>query len=651
MVLVVSFMDIDMKSKTGCVNNFFVYVVIVTITAVTFAYPPPLEPTHSLEPLRLGYSNESLGNYTQGVYDQVRANGLFSDCNTMGIDALMVANNMWNMHDFTRDPVTGEVTMQFVDQTGGTYQDWSFASEQRCNEITDLAASNGVGLIYTFYLGNGCNWRILNDVLGTDYNKTYVSGPVRYGNLGEVPVPSPLEIGFWKEILLASVRQHAQYSLNYPNLVSGMSWDVESYAVTDCPESYGGTKAVNNNESFDDLTFASVCDVMIRRGLLAANYNPFSVAAVGRYYTFKSLGLLEDYFAIQGELIEQKVARPLREELDKINPNFVFGIYGGPTTDYIGGFLRGLSSPQAPAFVVHYDAYGPSRWHMTDTKFVRNYFINKGVTNFISMPGFLVHARQLASTDLGLDVKRINHLDNGNFWLFSSEEFTLQKDWAYGGPEWGYSWWLWENGINYINAVNIANQDSVPLVDSEKYLSYKLAPAGTELLTGNMYYPGTDSNLPISVSFSTPPDILYCDDANGMFNGLTRSGEHQTAWEISGSDIGQTLDTVVDLSQQRNIKKILVAHMNHALYPAPYLDFSVSISTDGQSYTPLLQRTYDAANPISGQLEDETGLYATVNLDQNARYIKVSFTITGLATSQMGLNSIAINELAAWGTP
>jgi len=195
-------------------------------------------------------------------------------------------------------------------------------------EFARTAQRYGLDVYFTEFLYIGESQQVANL---EPYAKAYVGGPVRYGASGEVAMPAPLERRYWLGLLLAAARFYAELSLECPN-VKGFLFDEETYA----PEFMW-----RNNSSLDDQTFTAVLEEMRKAGSLTTDVTALSIPREQRWSWLESQGLIKAYLEAQEGLVYERIARPFRTQVDKINPRFQLGFYPCAPNWFYHAWARG----------------------------------------------------------------------------------------------------------------------------------------------------------------------------------------------------------------------------------------------------------------------------------------------------------------------
>ena len=547
----------------------------------------------------------------------------FADCAGAGINTIIVDTRLISPL-LTTMKRNDSGQLEIVEWKASNLVKRPLVGREKYIEFANDAAAAGLDVLFTHQL-KWNEWDVLTEVLGVDYAKTF-NGPTRYGFTGEIPTPAPLAKGFWLDINLCAASFYAGVSQVCPN-VRGFLFDFETYGTKHGTTGFKGTALARNNGSFDDLTFAAVTDRMKQRGQLPADHACPNKAR--RYDDLKARGQLKTYFATQGELVIELIAAPFRRAIDQINPDFLLGFYPYHYTEYYDAWARGWATDRAPVLLVseseYYGMCAPST--LREIEKLRELGIN-----FRYLAGSMAHAGSLTPEALERNIRRERH-HVGDYWMFGAYCFTMQKDKP--NPE-GKGWWLVKPGREFWAAVGRANSAKGSLPQAEMYLPDRAAPPGSLLLTGNRHYDGLKADLDVKVAYTPAPDVTYAEDSDGdcLFDGGESNDPWLAGWEVKK---GQTYQAVVDLGRVCTLAKIYVKAGHLTMFPIPEGLFTVSVSSDGEEYELLGQRTTKR-----GKFRDRL---VWENLNLRGRFIKVSF----LAKDVPGRDGVGISEVAVWG--
>lgn len=180
--------------------------------------------------------------------------------------------------------------------------------------------------------GSPVGWTIGMNYPGTGFDPTRYQ-QCRGADGRPIKLISPLDLRFWREIMIPAFEEVARFSVKHPS-VKGITIDYEMYGyepVIFYPETIG----------FEDVAFHAVATHLPAE---ARDLPPER-----RYEWLRDRGLLGQYFGLL-EHEAEKLGRSIRVRIHSINPKFIFGAYqaGLPYTWFYRGLMRGMSTPEMP---------------------------------------------------------------------------------------------------------------------------------------------------------------------------------------------------------------------------------------------------------------------------------------------------------------
>ena len=149
----------------------------------------------------------------------------------------------------------------------------------------------------------------------------------------------PFSDKLWKDTILPRAAAHARRSKTSPAV--GMWLDFELYEKNDQQNVQWYT--------YDDLT--------IREFTAETGREIPDLPSEDRYDWFADNGLLDAFQAYQRNRYRDQV-RHVRQEVDKINPRFQFGLYPGPVQPFLPIACKELATDMAPIVLTPAETYG-----------------------------------------------------------------------------------------------------------------------------------------------------------------------------------------------------------------------------------------------------------------------------------------------------
>lgn len=455
----------------------------------------------------------------------------------------------------------------------------------------------------------------LKETLGP-YTRAYVQGPTRYISPGEKDAPGPLEERYWLGQLLAEAKFVAELSKTSPS-IKGFLIDVEMYA---------GDLMWRGNSSFDDQTYAAVTTQMQQKKLWNHSLDPAKVDRDKRYAWLYENNLIKHYFAIQEQLVSD-VAREFRREIDAINPDLAIGMLPYEVNWFYNAWLKGLANDNTPVMIISESEYGPGITPSVPA--IRDYLDTLDI-NYRYMPGFYFykHSPQQLAFHAGQALDSCN-----GFWMF-----TTYSIWQPDPSKLHTAYLIQAPAAQYWDALRKANVEN----DRSQPPDKRFSCPGYTLLTGNSHYAGPKADLPLKVSYSREPDVLFFDDPqkDKLFDG----GEHESVFAAAWhAKTGEEVSAVIDLSRPVTIEQLRLSGGHILSYYPSVVSGGIDILTsmDGEIYYHIAFETlYEGRGKnVPEMVYDRLGI--------KARYVKVLFK-----AKHANKNDVwTLSELAVWGTP
>ena len=162
------------------------------------------------------------------------------------------------------------------------------------------------------------------------------------------------------------------------------------------------------------------------------------------------------------------------------------------------------------------------------------------------------------------------------------------------------------------------------------------------MLTNNEFYPGPKLDLPLKVSYSNEPDVMYFEDQERtkLFDGGEMQSIGTVAWRAK---VDKEISAVVDLSKPMLLERIRFDGGHILSYYPSVVNGSIEILTsmDGKMYYPIATE-----NLLDGRGKDMPDMdYDKLGI--RARYVKIVFAAKNVKKYSVW----SISELAVWGTP
>ena len=499
-----------------------------------------------------------------------------------------------------------------VDWPGtGTYTKMPLQSPQDFRDYCNEAALHGLAVLFTHTLYS-VDWDQLA-ILG-GYQETYIGGPTRYSNPGWNKMPAPLEEKYWLGLFKGVAEFYANLSLVCPNVI-GFVVDFETY-----PGTNGSTYMPRDHSSFDDQTWSAVTAHL--------GVSPPAVSIDQRYYWMEGQGLLDDYFASQAALIRSRIADPIRQAIDAINPDFMLGFYPYWPSARLHAYVHGWSTPGAAVLVMNEDSYyGYRAPHMLSHVAA----LNATGANFVPLPGLMVHAQSHTPQGLEDDVHRIEHFQghDAGYWVFRTETFLTDPPGELTDPPEAF----WQ-------AISNANFGVTALSADQLFFPEEQAPTGSTLVTANRFFAGSQGGQPLNVTWSRSPDLTSFESPAGdeMFDG----GEKYNAWVAAWAPVlSEEIATEVDLGRVVALNKLTVRAATHLpRHTTCGGVLTIETSADGQFYAQLDQQTLSHSTKRSTP-------FMYQGLQVASRFVRVRFDVTDVPAN----SAYTMVELAAWATP
>ena len=164
--------------------------------------------------------------------------------------------------------------------------------------------------------------------------------------------PSPLDWNYWEKEILTPLKICANFSKNYSS-VGGIIIDLELYGLMP------GIYNIYQNYGFEDTAY-SVFVEKSKRFISEDIWKQLrGIPLKQRFHWLKDKGILELYYKILENTITE-YAKRVRNEVQKINPDLVFGFYqlNMPSNWFSRGIMRGFSSPERPALLFTFETTG-----------------------------------------------------------------------------------------------------------------------------------------------------------------------------------------------------------------------------------------------------------------------------------------------------
>ncbi len=161
------------------------------------------------------------------------------------------------------------------------------------------------------------------------------------------------------------------------------------------------------------------------------------------------------------------------------------------------------------------------------------------------------------------------------------------------------------------------------------------------VITGNISgtNPGTNVSLGKSYSLSPAPASNYPDSGGELTNGVTATG---SSWANAAGWLNVNPTIILDLGQAYSLTEVQLfagnSHGNGSYGVAQPANVTVSVSSDGVSFTTLGSLTFSAFSDVGTKNQVDRGNLA---VSTTARWIRYSV--------QAGGSWVMVTELAAWG--
>lgn len=226
--------------------------------------------------------------------------------------------------------------------------------------------------------------------------------PVVYSDGRRGIAPCPQDREYWDNYLRPLGKAIAMLSLESGLQVDGIHIDSELY----------GSRKRGFGDYGKDICF---CDRCFSHFLLAKGYSGPELPPVGASERKKWLaeqGLLDSYFVFLSQKVELH-ARNLEQELHRINPNLILGIYPTPRDWARKAVFRGFGTKEFPTVIFATDSYeggGAARI----PEYPRKFYAKKGI-NGVYSAGFLF--RCYGADDLERELALASKQCSG-YWLY-----------------------------------------------------------------------------------------------------------------------------------------------------------------------------------------------------------------------------------------
>lgn len=238
------------------------------------------------------------------------------------------------------------------------------------------------------------------------YNNSYRKVVYSDGKTGALPCPRDKQ--YWQNYMTRLGTTIAKLSLEKELQIDGLFLDTEDYG--------------SRNRGFKNYSRkACFCDSCFSEFLLANGYRgenlPIADYAERKNWLDRNK-LLDSYFAFQENEVES-LAFNFEENLHKINPSFLIGLYPSPlypTADnwVRNSIARGLSTNGPPVLIFGTESYSGGNWQQRTPDNPVKLYKELGV-NCRYIAGFLL--RSYSSTNLGVSLYTAGGKYTG-YWIY-----------------------------------------------------------------------------------------------------------------------------------------------------------------------------------------------------------------------------------------